>query len=413
MANDSNASFRRGMADIGANAKLPSSPNPRLGSYAVNTTAGESVRAFLPPPLPPHPAIDLRRLQRKLERANQALGRLDGLTRLLPEPNLFIYLYLRKEAVLSSQIEGTQSTLSDLLLFEAEGQPGIPLNDVLEVSNYVAALEHGLHRVRTDLPLSLRLLREIHGILLRRGRGADKTPGEFRTSQNWIGGTRPGNATFVPPPADRLMDCLDAFERFLHRDDEDLPVLIKAGLAHVQFETIHPFLDGNGRIGRLLVTLMLCVEQVLEEPLLYLSLYLKRHKRRYYDLLQEVRRKGAWEDWLEFFLEGVDETATQAAHSAKAALRLVEEDRQAIRQLGRGSATAFQVHQHLQKHPVTTISSTVRELGLTTPPVAKATERMVELGILVEVTGRRRDRVFVYKRYLDLLAEGTEPLPGR
>jgi Fic family protein len=386
--------------------------NPRLGRYALSVTAGEQVRAFIPPPLPPEPPLDLRRLQRKLERANQALGRLDGLTRLLPDPHLFIYLYLRKEAVLSSQIEGTQSTLSDLLLFEAEDQPGIPLNDVLEVSNYVAALEHGLHRVRTDLPLSLRLLREIHGILLRRGRGADKTPGEFRTSQNWISGTRPGNAAFVPPPPDQLMECLGALESFLHRADEDLPVLIKAGLAHVQFETIHPFLDGNGRVGRLLVTLMLCVENVLEEPLLYLSLYLKRHKERYYELLQEVRQKGVWEDWLEFFLEGVNETATQAASSAKAALGLVEEDRATIRRLGRGAATAYQVHQHVQQHPVTTIAFAAKGLGLTAPPVAKAIDRLAELGILAEVTGRRRDRVYVYKRYLDLLAEGTEPMSG-
>ncbi len=351
-------------------------------------------------------------MQRKLERANQALGRLDGLTRLLPDPHLLIHLYLRKEAVLSSQIEGTQSTLSDLLLFEAEAQPGIPLNDVLEVSNYVAALEHGLHRVRTDLPLGLRLLREIHGILLSRDRGADRTPGEFRTSQNGISGTRPGNAASVPPPPDQLMECLGALESFLHRADEDLPVLIKAGLAHVQFETIHPFLDGNGRVGRLLVTLMLCAENVLEEPLLYLSLYLKRHRERYYELLQEVRQKGVWEDWLEFFLEGVNETATQAASSAKAALALVEEDRITIRRLGRGAATAFQVHQHVQQHPVTTIASAALGLGLTAPPVAKAIDRLSELGILAEVTGRRRDRVYVYKRYLDLLAEGTEPISG-
>lgn len=402
------------MDEAADRAEQGSRPDPRLGRYVVSVTADERVHAFVPPPLPPDPSLDLRRLQRKLERANQALGRLDGLTRLLPDPHLFIYLYLRKEAVLSSQIEGTQSTLSDLLLFEAEDQPGVPPDDVVEVSNYVAALEHGLRRVRTDLPLSLRLLREVHGILLRRGRGADRTPGEFRTSQNWISGTRPGNAAFVPPPPpDRLTDCLDAFERFLHRDDEDLPVLIKAGLAHVQFETIHPFLDGNGRVGRLLVTLMLRVENVLEEPLLYLSLYLKRHKGRYYDLLQEVRRKGAWEDWLEFFLEGVDETATQAAASAKAALRVVEEDRQAIRRLGRGASTAFQLHQHVQRHPVNTIASAARALDLTAPPVAKAVDRLSELSILAEVTGRRRDRVYVYRRYLDLLAEGTEPVPVR
>jgi Fic family protein len=388
--------------------------NGRQGHYVVSATGGERVHAFIPPPLPPHPPLDLRRLQRKLERANQALGRLDGLTRLLPDPHLFMYLYLRKEAVLSSQIEGTQSTLSDLLLFEAEEQPGIPLDDVVEVSNYVAALEHGLRRVRKDLPLSLRLLREIHGILLRRGRGADKTPGEFRRSQNWINGTRPGNAVFVPPPPGlHLDDCLDKFERFLHQEDESLPILIKAGLAHVQFETIHPFLDGNGRVGRLLITLMLCSDAVLEEPMLYLSLYLKRHKATYFDLLQEVRQRGTWENWLEFFLEGVDETATQAANSARAAFRLLEGDRTRIRELGRGAATAFLVHGHLQRHPVSTIASAARALQLTQPPIAKAIDRLSELGLLAEITGRRRDRVFAYRRYLDLLAEGTEPFPPR
>jgi Fic family protein len=322
----------------------PGRPNLRLGRYIGSTTGGERVRAYLPAPLPPDPSLDLRPLQRRLERANTALGRLDGLTRLLPEPHLFIYLYLRKEAVFSSQIEGTQSTLSDLLLFEAEGESNVPLDDdVVEVSNYVAALEHGLRRVRGDLPLSLRLLREIHGILLQRGRGAEKMPGEFRRSQNWIGGTRPGNAQFIPPPPEHLMDCLDRFERFLHVDAEELPILVKAGLAHVQFETIHPFLDGNGRVGRLLITLMLCADGVLEEPLLYLSLYLNRHRETYYDLLQQVRLRGAWETWLEFFLDGVAETATQAATSAKSALRLLDDDRARIRDLGRGAATAFQV----------------------------------------------------------------------
>jgi Fic family protein len=386
--------------------------SPRLGRYVTTTTAGERVRAFLPPPLPPDPPVDLRPLQRRLERANQALGRLDGLTRLLPDPQIFIYLYVRKEAVLSSQIEGTQSSLSDLLAFEAEGLENVPLDDVAEVSNYVAALEHGLWRARHELPLSLRLLREIHGVLLRHGRGADKTPGEFRRSQNWIGGTRPGNAVFVPPPPERLMECLDALEKFLHREREDLPVLVKAGMAHVQFETIHPFLDGNGRVGRLLVTLMLCVEGVLEEPLLYLSLFLKRHRSRYYELLQEVRLRGAWEEWLDFFLQGVEETATQAAASAKAALELLDRDREALRDVGRATGTVLQVHDWFRRHPIATISSASTGLGLTKPPVSRAIERMVEGGILAETTGRQRDRVFAYRRYLDLLAEGTEPIPG-
>jgi Fic family protein len=383
----------------------------RSGRYITTTTAGETVRAFLPAPLPPHPTVDLRRLQRRLERASQALGRLDGLTRLLPDPQIFIYLYVRKEAVLSSQIEGTQSSLSDLLAFEAEGMENVPLDDVAEVSSYVAALEHGLQRVRHDLPLSLRLLREIHSVLLRHGRGADKMPGEFRRSQNWIGGTRPGNAVYVPPPPDRLMECLDTFEKFLHRDDEDMPVLVKAAMAHVQFETIHPFLDGNGRVGRLLITLMLCVDGLLEEPLLYLSLFLKRHRPLYYDLLQRVRLQGAWEEWLDFFLEGVEETATQAAVSARTALKLLEEDREALRESGRATGTMLLVHDWFRRHPVATITSAAQGLGLTKPPVSRAIEHMVQRGMVAETTGRRRGRVFAYRRYLDLLAEGTEPLP--
>jgi Fic family protein len=225
-------------------------------------------------------------------------------------------MYVRKEALLSSQIEGTQSSLSDLLLFENEEIPYVPLDDVAEVSNYVAAMEHGLKRLREGFPLSLRLIREMHAILLHSGRGASKQPGEFRRSQNWIGGTRPGNALFVPPPPDQLNECLDAFEKFLHMDDPQLPPLIKAGLAHVQFETIHPFLDGNGRLGRLLITLMLCEASALREPILYLSLYFKARRSDYYRLLQEVRENGAWEAWMEYFLTGVRETASQAVDTA-------------------------------------------------------------------------------------------------
>src|SRR5271154_4249763 len=231
---------------------------------------GETVRAFVPPPLPPDPPVDLSGLYQHLDRANQAVGRLDGLTTLLPDTRLLLYSYVRKEAVLSSQIEGTQSSLSDLLLFENKAAPGVPIDDVEEVSNYVAAMQQGLRRIKGGFPLSLRLIREIHRILLRGGRGSNKTPGEFRRSQNWIGGTRPGNAAFVPPPPNRLMECLDPFEKFLHNDDESLPLLVKLGLIHVQFETTHPFLDGNGRVGRLLITLLLCEKKALREPLLYL-----------------------------------------------------------------------------------------------------------------------------------------------
>jgi len=264
-----------------------------------------------------------------IELANRALGRLDGLTTLLPEPSLFLYFYVRKEALLSSQIEGTQSSLSDLLLYEIEEVPGVPLDDVQEVSRYVAALNHGLARLKNGFPLSLRLIREIHKVLLSGGRGSEREPGEFRRSQNWIGGTRPGNALFVPPPPIEVMPCLGDLENFLHDRPERTPVLIKAALSHVQFERIHPFLDGNGRLGRLLITILLCAEGALSEPLLYLSLYFKTHRQVYYDLLQQVRIEGDWEEWLRFFLEGVKVTSEQASSAAIRLLKLFE--REALR----------------------------------------------------------------------------------
>jgi Fic family protein len=250
------------------------------GEYMVISTAGEKAQAFLPAPLPPHPPIDWTpELRSKFDQAMLALGRLDGVSTFLPETGLFLYMYVRKEAVLSSMIEGTQSSLSDLLLFELDQVPDVPMDDVQEVSNYVAALYHGLRLLGEGLPLSLRLIREIHGVLLSKGRGANQTPGEFRRSQNWIGGTRPGNAAFVPPPPEKVMDCMGKLELFLHDLPEPTPVLLKAALAHVQFETIHPFLDGNGRLGRLLITLLLCEQKVLQQPMLYLSLYFKTHRR--------------------------------------------------------------------------------------------------------------------------------------
>ena len=289
---------------------MEDSPNQILGTYIVSTIGGESVRSYVPPPLPPDPAVGMGQLQLLLEQANQALGRLDGFTSVLPDLSLslFLYAYVRKEALLSSQIEGTQSSLSDLLLFENSEAPGVPIQDVQEVSNYVAALNHGMRRLREGFPLSLRLIREIHGVLLSEGRGSNKEPGEFRRSQNWIGGTRPGNAAFVPPPPDRVMECMGQLEIFLHEERRDIPLLIKAALVHVQFETVHPFLDGNGRLGRLLITFMLCASGSLREPILYLSLYLKTHRETYYELLTEVRSKGDWETWLEFFLTAVKET---------------------------------------------------------------------------------------------------------
>ena len=349
-----------------------------------------------------------------LEQANQALGRLDGLASILPDPSLFIYLYVRKEAVLSSQIEGTQSSFSDLMLFENAEAPSVPLEDVQEVSNYVAAMNHGLRRLREDFPLSLRLIREIHKILLSKGPGSQKRPGEFRESQNWIEGTRPGNAAFVPPPPEKMMECMGALEKFLHREHEDLPTLVKAALVHVQFETIHPFLDGNGRLGRLLITFLLCVAGSIREPILYLSLYFKTNRQKYYELLDRVRSHGDWETWLEFFLTGVKETAQQAADTSKEILTLIEEDRRKIEELGRPAASVLRVHQHLQRRPIITIPATAEQLSLSAPTVAKALQHMVRLGMVRETTGKQRHRLFTYRRYLDILNQGTEvPRPSR
>ena len=382
------------------------------GRYQVTRFGGEEVRAFIPAPLPPDPPTVLDgALQQLLEEALLALGRLDSVTQLLPNPTLFIYNYVRKEAVLSSQIEGTQSSLSDLLLFERGQAPGAPTVDVVEVSNYAAALYHGLERLHGGFPLSNRLIREIHSVLLSHGRGSDKSPGEFRTSQNWIGGTRPGNAAYVPPPHTELMNCMGALESFLHARDDGLPMLARAGMAHVQFETIHPFLDGNGRVGRLLITFLLCEAGVLGEPLLYLSLYLKRHRSTYYDMLDSVRRTGDWERWLAFFFEGVLETAQGAVATTRQLLEVFEEDRTNITQRGaRRASSALRVHQALSSDPILSLSDAQERSGLAFPGTSSGMNLLVELGIAREITGRRRNRLFAYDRYLDVLSEGTEPL---
>ena len=364
----------------------------------------------MPPRLPPAPAVQMDRLYSRLEAANRAIGRLDGVASILPDTPLFLYMYVRKEALLSSQIEGTQSSLSDLLLFESEEAPGVPLDDVQEVSNYIGAMNHGLNRIREGFPLSLRLIREIHETLLSKGRGSTKQPGEFRKSQNWIGGTRPGNALFVPPPPERVMDLMAELETFIHTDTPDIPFLIKAGLVHVQFETIHPFLDGNGRLGRLLITFLLCTHGILKEPILYLSLYFKSHRQHYYDLLQRVRDQGDWETWLEFFLDGITETSVQAADAAREILQLFEVDRKRIEELGRPAASALRVHQLLQQKPLTGINDAAEKLKLSPPTVAKSIEHLEQLGIVRETTGRQRGRKFVYNGYLSILNRGTEPL---
>lgn len=383
--------------------------NSCLGRFLETSVAGETVRAFVPPPLPPNPPVDIMSLLPKLSLAERALGRLDGITVLLPRQELFLYMYVRKEAVLSSQIEGTQSTLSDLLRFETEAQAGQPVDDIREVSNYVDAMMYGLERL-DQLPLSLRLIREMHERLMQGARGETKNPGEFRRSQNWIGGTRPGNAVYVPPPVNELERCLDEFERFLHEDTSRLPPLIKAGLIHVQFESIHPFLDGNGRIGRLLVTLYLCVNDVLRKPLLYLSLYLKTHRATYYRLLQEVRERGAWEAWLEFFLDGIAETANQAFDAATRIVELFKRDRELITGQSERAGSALRVHDLLQQNPFATSNVLVVRTGLTPPTVNAALADLERLGIVQEITGRRRGRVFSYRAYLDILNEGTAPL---
>lgn len=382
----------------------------RLGRFAETPVAGEIVRAFIPPPLPPTPSIDILGLLDRLSLAERALGRLDGITMLLPRQELFLYMYVRKEALLSSQIEGTQSTLTDLLRFEAEAQAGQPIDDVREVSNYVDAMMYGLERLET-LPLSLRLIREMHERLLQSGRGGTKDPGEFRRSQNWIGGTRPSNALFVPPPITELEGCLADLERFIHDDTSKLPALIKAGLLHVQFETIHPFLDGNGRIGRLLVTLYLCVNGVLRKPLLYLSLFLKTHRADYYRLLQEVREHGNWEAWLDFFLTGVAETANQAFDAATRIVELFKEDREHLTARSERAGSTLRIHDVFQQLPFLTANQLVDRTGLTAPTVNAALADLERLGVVEEVTGRRRGRVFGYRRYLAILSEGTDPLP--
>jgi len=383
------------------------------GRYVTISTAGEKAQAFVPAPLPPRPPIDWTpELRGKFDQALLALGRLDSVSTLLPDTSLFLYMYVRKEAVLSSMIEGTQSSLSDLLLFELDQEPGVPLYDVREVSNYVAALYHGLRLLGEGLPLSLRLFREVHGVLLTKGRGGNQTPGEFRRSQNWIGGTRLGNAAFVPPPAEDVPECMSKLELFLHDQPGPTPVLIKAALVHVQFETIHPFLDGNGRLGRLLITLLLCEQKVLREPMLYLSLCFKTHRQNYYDLLNNVRRTGDWEAWLDFFAEAVIVTATQAVETAQQLIDLSTRDRDKISGLGRAAGSTLQVHRALMEHPIATSSSLVEKTGITPATVNKALGHLEQIGIVKELTARKRNRLFSYPGYIEIMSRGTE-LPGR
>ena len=332
------------------------------------------------------------------------------MARLLPNTLLFLYSYVRKEAVLSSQIEGTQSSISDLMLFETNETPGALTDDVVEVSNYVRALEHGLDRIADGFPLSNRLLREIHGKLLSRGHGSDKMPGEFRKTQNWIGGSRPSTAHFVPPPPHAVQDCMSDLERFLHEDHPGIDPLLRAGITHLQFETIHPFLDGNGRVGRLLIALILCHDGVLRHPLLYLSLYFKQNREQYYDLLNIVRRTGDWEEWLEFYLEGVAETAEAAVLTAERLLSLFDKDAASIQQQGRAAGSALRVHQALKERPITSLRDVSTFTGLSLPAATSGMALLERLGITQELTGQMRDRRFGYHQYMAILNEGTEPI---
>jgi Fic family protein len=364
----------------------------------------ERVQAFVPAALPPDArTLDLASLQGILAEANQAVGRLDGMTSAFPDLNLFLPFYVRKEAVLSSQIDGTQSSLLDLLLYENVEMPGVPLEDVQQVSNYVAALNQGIKRLRVGFPLSLRLIRKTHEVLLAKGRGSQAQPGEFRKSQNWIGGSRPGNAAYIPPPPEYVLDCLRALESFLYVEENSLPLLIRAGLVHAQFEAIHPFLDGNGRVGRLLIAFMLTEKQMLHKPVLYLSLFFKKHRLLYYDRLNGTRNDDGWNKWLDFFLQGVRDTANQAVQTAIEIDRLFRADKEKIAHFGRGAPSALLIYQLAQASPIFSIKHTARESKLSFPTASAAIQRMTDAGILQESSGKRRDRLFLYARYLDVL----------
>ena len=378
------------------------------GKYKTISTVGEYVKAFIPNNLPPIPTIEWTvGLRKKYDEAMLALGRLDSVSILLPDTSLFLYMYIRKEAVLSSMIEGTQSSLSDLLTYEVNEVPGVPIDDVQEVSNYVNALNYGIKRIK-ELPISLRLFKEIHSVLLYKGRGSHSTPGEFRHSQNWIGGTRPGNAHFVPPPPEDMIDCLSHLEKFLNDIPEETPILVKAALMHVQFETIHPFLDGNGRLGRLLITLLLCANNVLKEPMLYLSLYFKTHRTTYYELLNSVRENGDWEEWLEFFADAIIETSNQAVITAKRLVSLSNYDLQKINSLKRISGSVSIVYRQFLEQPISTLANITKKTGLSATTVQSSLNELIKLNIINEFTGNKRNRKYSYIEYISILSEGCE-----
>jgi len=389
------------------------------GTYTVSTTSGETVKAFVPRPLPPSPPLDPDgEVAALIHRATLELARLNVASKMVPSPEWFLYGFVRKEAILTSQIEGTLATLTDLLAYEAEaggagdigGVGGVGLGgDIKEVCNYLDALEYARAQMAAPrgLPVSLRLLRESHKRLMKGVRGESKQPGEFRRSQNWIGGARPSQAAFVPPPPEKVMECLDALEKYLDSDDA-LPAIVRTGLVHVQFETIHPFLDGNGRVGRLLIGLLLQKWGLLDSPLLYISLHFKRRQREYYERLDGVRTAGDWEGWTTFFLEGVASVAREATDTAGRLFALFERDRRSLLESSTASVAALKLLAALPANPIVTIARAVKLLDATKPTATKAVGQLVQRGVLKETTGRRRDRTFAYRKYLDVISEGTE-----
>lgn len=375
------------------------------GRYVPSIAGGFACQAFVPASLPPKPPLAINgKLQSRLAEAHIALGRLDAISSLLPDAQLFLYSYVRKEAVMSSQIEGTQSSLSDLMLYEMAAQPGVPMDDVQEVSCYVHALTLGVERINQGNPITIRLVKELHQALMTSGRGIQRGPGEFRTNQVWIGGHRADEATFVPPPANEIAACWSELEKFLNDIPEPTEPVIKAALMHVQFETIHPFMDGNGRLGRLLIPLILAQAGVLQEPLLYLSVFFKKHRQTYYERLQQVRLTGDWEGWLLFFVDAITATATQAVATAQQLNKLLAADKAKLAQLGRLAGSANQILEALFTQPIVSIGLLVEKTGLTPATIGKALDAMENtLGLVRELTGQKRNRVYAYSAYIDIL----------
>ncbi len=381
----------------------------RNGVYERSQTEGVDFSAFIPNPLPPIPPLDMDQFHQGLEAAHLALGYLDAMIARLPSIEPVLFSYVRREAIASSQIEGTQSTFEDLLTFELGGAPSTSLDDAAEVSNYVSALQHGISRLRDGFPISSRLIREVHEILMQGEARRHLMPGEYRRSQNWIGGSSPATAMYVPPPPDDVLDCMSQLEQFIHDERSTLPIVIKAGLAHAQFESIHPFLDGNGRAGRLLIALMLEASEVLSEPALYLSLYFKQRRPEYYSLLGQLRDNGDWELWLRYFVDGVLWTAEDCIAVTEELSARFDVDQQQLRQLGRRATSVVSAHEAFARRPMLNLRELSNETGLSLNAAASATDTLIELGIVAERTGQRRNRIFAYDAYISILSRGGQP----